>query len=148
MCANRGWHILKTANRGWHILKTADRGWHILKTAERGWHILKTADRGWHILKTAHAQQDHSPHSMFCNCAPLQRSKNTAVVPRHNAAISYSNILSTALGHLRTVKHCRKENAHFKSLFIHKLFFKSVHKTNPYTNIKQNMHTQTSNTDL
>ena len=46
--------------------------------------------------------------------------------------------------HLRTIKLLSQTDTHFKTLLIYKPFY----KTNPYANIKENIHTQTSNTKV
>jgi len=61
----------------------------------------------------------------------------------HKLVINWNfNILSTAQGHVSTIKLCHKQ-VHISKLFsyIYKSILKSIHKTNPYTNIK---HTHTN----
>ena len=53
------------------------------------------------------------------------------------------NILSTTHGNLRTIKLGHIE-MHISALFSYMLFFKTIHKTNPYTNMKQDLHTHKS----
>ena len=61
----------------------------------------------------------------------------------HKLVINWNfNILSTAQGHVSTIKLCHKQ-VHILKLFsyIYKSILKPIHKTNPYTNIK---HTHTN----
>ena len=52
-------------------------------------------------------------------------------------ALCHFSVLSTTKGHLRTIQLSHKQ--------MHIPFPRSVHKINPYTNIKQSIHTQTPN---
>ena len=53
------------------------------------------------------------------------------------------NILSTAQGNLRTIK-LGPMQMHISKLFSYMLFFKTIHKINPYINMKQDLHTHKS----
>ena len=78
---------------------------------------------------------------------------HTIVTSQHVASISSTGwlaghwILTSCQQHRSTAGQSPSlsANAHFKTLLIYKPLLKSIHKTNPCTYIKQNIHPQTSN---